>query len=888
MMDRERWTRVQALFHAAAELPSDRRRAFLESECAGDRALVDTVLGMLAEDAGDASILDGDLARLAGAVLGEGIPAALAGQRFGPYRITRVLGEGGMGVVYLAERDDLHSTAAIKILRDAWLSPARRERFASEQRTLAQLNHPAIARLYDADSLPDGTPWFVMEYVEGLPLTEYCRRTRASIEARLRLFRGVCEAVQHAHLHAIIHRDLKPSNILVTAEGTVKLLDFGIAKQVEALDAASDETRTGLRLMTPAYAAPEQFRAGRVGVYTDIYSLGVVLYELLAGSLPFDLSGRTPGEAAEMISGQAPERPSAAALRQGGTGAVAPQAGAFGRAAWADLDVLALTAMHSEPGRRYRTVEALIRDLDHYLAGQPLEARPDSRRYRIGKFARRNARAVAVAVAVLAGAVTLTVFYTVRLARARNAALAQAARAERVQRFTMSLFEGGDQAAGPSDSLHVLTLVDRGVQEASALTAEPAAQAELYETLGSIYQKLGNLPRADTLLRAALDRRAALLDPGHPDVGRSKVALGLLRADQASFEEAEKSVRDGLATLHRALPADHPEVLAAMAALGHVLVERGSYDSAIATLQETVRLQSARDTLTPELAASLYELANSHFYAGHYAASDSLNLRVLAMHRRLYGERHPHVAEDLVNLGATQHEQGHYPEAEKYYRRAIDITRDFYGRDHYATAADLTMLGRTLVRENRYDEAVALLREALTIRERVFGPMHPQVASTLNELGTVALLHSRLNEAEAAFIRMSAIYRVAYGEKHYLLGIARSNLASVYMARQQFSRAEAIYREVIGRFTESLSADHLNTGIARIKLGRSLVRQRRYREAEPEILAGYGILARQTSPSVSWLKAARQDLVTVYDSLRQPGRAAKYRAELAQGEHPSR
>jgi serine/threonine-protein kinase len=210
-----------------------------------------------------------------------------------------VLGEGGMGVVYLAERADLGSRAAIKILRDAWLSPSRRERFAAEQRTLAQLNHPSIARLYDADTLPDGTPWFVMEYVEGVPLNAYCDTHASTIPERLKLFRDVCEAVQHAHALAIIHRDLKPSNILVTADGAVKLLDFGIAKQLEGLEA--DLTRTGMRVMTPAYAAPDQVSAGRLGVHTDVYSLGVVLYELLAGRLPFDLTDRTPNEMERII-----------------------------------------------------------------------------------------------------------------------------------------------------------------------------------------------------------------------------------------------------------------------------------------------------------------------------------------------------------------------------------------------------------------------------------------------------------------------------------------------------------------------------------------------------------------------------------------------------------
>src|SRR5580693_9160525 len=310
-MDTARLQRIQGLFLQAADLPEPELGAFLDTACGDDNALRAEVLAMLREDAQGGSLLDGDLSQMARDILSES-PTSHFPKQLGPYRLLRMLGEGGMGVVYLAERADLGSLVAVKILRDAWLSPARRERFATDQRILAQLKHPSIARLYDADTLPDGTPWFVMEYVDGVPITEYARAHNSSIEDRLRLFRSVCEAVQYAHGHAIIHRDLKPSNILVRSDGTVGLLDFGIAKQLDDLGQPVDQTRTELRLMTPAYAAPEQLHGERVGVYTDVYALGVILYELLAGFAPFDLSGRTPAEAERIIVEKQPERPSVA------------------------------------------------------------------------------------------------------------------------------------------------------------------------------------------------------------------------------------------------------------------------------------------------------------------------------------------------------------------------------------------------------------------------------------------------------------------------------------------------------------------------------------------------------------------------------------------------
>jgi serine/threonine protein kinase/tetratricopeptide (TPR) repeat protein len=880
-MDSTRWERIQTLFHDVADLPALDQRVFLKTACGDDVELAADVLALVAEDASGASLLDRDLAQVANEVLDEVMPASLPFQEFGPYRMKQVLGEGGMGVVYLAERTDLGTLVAIKILRDAWLSPARRERFASEQRTLAQLNHPSIARLYDADTLDDGTPWFVMEYVEGIPLTDYCSEHASSVEDRLHLFRAVCEAVQYAHQHAVIHRDLKPSNILVKPDGTIRLLDFGIAKQVASLEmplGKSDQTMTGLRLMTPAYAAPEQIRGDRVGIHTDVYALGVILYELLAGELPFDLSRLTPGEAEAMIVGQDPERPSVVAGRMADTSAASVAVPTAGKIAWADLDVLCLTAMHKDVQRRYQSVEALMRDIDHYLQGEPLEARPDSFRYRLGKFVRRNRRAVSAAVVVFTIVVVVVIFFTVRLAKARNAALAEAARTQRIQKFMTNLFQGGDEAAGPADSLRVVTLLDRGVQEAQSLSPEPEIQAQLYATLGTLYENLGKFDQANSLLNSALAERKSLFGPDNAQVAESLVALGVLRDQQAQLPEAENLVREGLAMSKRHLPPNHPAVAKATTALGKVLEDRGAYESAIQTLDEAVRLQSTKGgAATPELAASLYELANTHFYAGHYDKAEALNQRLLPIYRQIYGERHPRVADVLINLGAIRHDLGHYSDAEQFERQALDIVQAWYGKDNPATASDLTILARTLVFENHYDEGIGLLQQSLAIKERVYGKVHPSVASSLNELGNAAFKQGNYDAAEQYFTRMADIYRAIYGDHHYLLGIALSNLAGVYMGRQEWSRAENLFRQVIPLFTETQSAHHINTGIARTKLGRTLLREHRYPEAEAESRAGYDILVTQMDPKVSWLVKTRQDLVEEYVALHQPEKAAQFK-----------
>ncbi len=871
-MDSERWERVQALFHEALDQPPHARLAFLKHASGGDDDLVADVKALLDEDARGSSLLDRDVSQVASQMLGPVATASLPAEEFGPYRLREVLGEGGMGVVYLAERQDLGSLAAIKVLRDAWMSPARRERFATEQRTLAQMTHPSIARLYDADALADGTPWFAMEYVQGVPLAEYCQEHHSSVEERLRILREVCQAVQYAHSRAVIHRDLKPSNILVQQDGSVKLLDFGIAKQLDQRDHQVDRTRTGLRLMTPAYAAPEQIRGDQAGVYTDVYALGVILYELLAGTLPFDVENCTTGEIERMIVEQEPEKPSVRARRQtGGRAVQAP------KTSWQDLDVLCLTAMHKDPQRRYGSTEALTRDIDHYLNAEPLDARPDSLRYRTAKFVRRNRRAVVAATAVSVSVLALVVFFTVRLAIARNNAVAQAARAQRIQRFMLSLFSGGDKEAGPAENLRVLDLLDRGVQQARLLDREPAAQADLYHTLGGIYATLGRLDQADPLLSAALKQRLSLGGPGSAQAAESEVELGLLRSEQDKLDEAERLVRDGLEKARRQRPVDHALVAQAMLSLGQVLERRGKYAGGIAVLDEAVKLESGPPTA--ELADLLNELANNHYQSGHLDTAKSLHERALAIHRQLFGAGHPTVASDLLDLADIQQQLGYYPEAERLVRQALAISRPYYGENHPETAHTLTALGRTLVFEKRYDEAEAALQQALEIRERVYGKVHPMIADTVNELGGLAYMRDQLDEAEKQYQRMADIYQAVYNGHYFGMATAESNLGTVCMDRKQWPRAEKFFRQALQLYIETQGPDHLNVGIVQEKLGHALLRQLRYREAEEHTLAGYQILARQASPSASWLQWARKDLGEIYNALNQPERARKFLAE---------
>ena len=703
-MTYEVWETIRELFHEAAVLPKPERRRYLEEQSANP-GLVAEVLALLEEDGGANPMLDDGLAAAAFRILEdpEQPPAAL--RTFGPYRVERLLGVGGMGTVFLGRREDLGSVAAIKILRDAWLSPMRRERFLIEQRMLSQLNYPAIARLYDAGVSTEGTPWFAMEYVDGVPITDFCRDRVLSIPERLKLFREVCKAVQFAHEHAVIHRDLKPANVLVTADGDPKLLDFGIAKRLETLNQPAYQTRTEFRMMTPAFAAPEQRLGNKIGAFTDVYALGVILYILLTGQHPF------AGRAAE---GEEAERPSQVRRRQ-------PRSDwDKGKLDWADLDVLCLTATRNDTERRYRSVEALLRDLDHYLAHEPLEARADSFGYRSRKFANRNRTRLTVSAVVAALAIFAASYFTIRLSESRNAAVEAANRAHLLQEFTQNLFDGGDKAGVPARDLRVSTLLFRGVQQADLLSGDPDSQADLYRTLGKLYEKLGDFTQADKLLGKSL----AIAERSGRHKAESLLDVGLLRIDEAKLTEAEKDIRTGLAINERTRPEDQDLEAKLKIGLGRALKEEGRHVQALVPLKEAEKMLVSQPA-SLDLAAAYKQQAEVYFYSSQYDLAEQYQNRALKLHRQLLGADHVETADDLVNLGAFLSERSDSAKAERYYRQALPTFERWYGKDHLEVGGVLYLLGKEVLRQSRLDEAEVILSRALQIRERSYGPRHP-------------------------------------------------------------------------------------------------------------------------------------------------------------------
>jgi eukaryotic-like serine/threonine-protein kinase len=576
----ERWPEIEALLDAALDLPPDARSDFL------DRAAPDPVVGAAAARLLQARkrvehFLERPATWLAASLLAStggtdaGAPLPTP-QQVGPYRVVRELGHGGMGAIFLAERADpqLRQRVALKLVRGVTTEPLVR-RFLEERQILASLDHPNIARLLDGGITADGLPWFAMEYIEGTAIDRYCDEHGLGIGARLALFLRVCDAVQYAHRNLVVHRDLKPSNILVTDAGWVKLLDFGIAKLLASGGdaAAARLTQSGPPPMTPLYASPEQIRGETVSTATDVYALGVLLYNLLTGQPAYQIANHSPHEIARVILQEEAKPPSAVAARA-----------SRGRLR-GDLDTIVLTALRKEPERRYATAEQLAADVRRHVEGQPVRARPDTWGYRTGKFVRRHRAGVAAAL-VFAG---LLVGYGVTVTMQANRVAREAAKTERVKEFLVSLFTHAMPAVTKGSDPTASELVERGARRVAVeLADQPEIQAEMMMLLGRVYLTMGRYDAAIAQLEPALAIRRRL----QPGLSRDAAATAQLLAEalhyQGRFADADTLLREVIEAQQRLFGAESAQVGATLNDLGDLLHTRGEYAAAEEHLRQRV------------------------------------------------------------------------------------------------------------------------------------------------------------------------------------------------------------------------------------------------------------------------------------------------------------
>ncbi len=800
----DRWRTVKAVLDGAMDLDPPEHPAFLDEACRDDTALRREVEALLEAEAAAPAFLDADAARFCEPLLPE-IPEPSAPERVGPYRVVREVGRGGMGRVYLAERADgqFEQRVALKLLRPGLDTEDVVRRFLVERQILASLSHPGIARLLDGGTTGDGRPYVVMEYVEGEPITAYCDARRLSVDARLALFREVGRAVAYAHRNLVVHRDLKPSNILVTDDGQVKLLDFGIAKLLDA-DAKGHLTGTGLPVMTPAWASPEQVRGEPVTTASDVYQLGLLLYELLTGQRAYEVDTRSPGRMERTVCEQTPPPPSVALARPGDPTHVveagyqrATRPDRLRRRLAGDLDTICLKALRKEPERRYDSVGEMMDDVRRHQEGHPVSARPDSLAYRVRTFVRRHRRGVATAAGAVLLLSGLGVYHMAQVTAERDRARRETQKAERVTTFLTGLFEQADpyRTSGARDLEAALTVLEPAAERVrQELADEPEVQAELLHTLGALYRQMGRRDLAAPMLRRALALRQATLGPVHEDVGATLHELALARENPDST----------LATLDRAIAVrraafagDHPDLAASLLVKAQRL-PYGHPDKDATFAEARAMLGRLYGPRSPEVADAL-----SEFMMGYEdrERAEAMVREAIAIYREHGPAYDPQRAVAMNNLSLFLDGAGRPAESLALLQRSYALTLASAGEQNYETSLLGINLAGTLYEHDRYAEADTLLRGVLDLRRRIMPDSSNGVAFTLYWYGRNLTALGRLDEAEAALREGLAICERLYDEPATLPLLLQATLGHTLARQGQTAEARRLMEEAyrIGR-----------------------------------------------------------------------------------------
>ncbi len=819
-MTPERWREVRAAFDRLAPLPQAGRETELGALAQVDPELAREARSLLAAEARDAQFMTASA----------GGAAERRGEQIGPWELLSPLGEGGMGTVFLARRADasFDKLVAVKFIHAELLSPLLRERFAAERQALAALEHPGIARLLDGGESAGGEPYLVLEYVEGRSLLAFATEKDLSRRERLGLFLQILAAVAHAHSHLIVHRDIKPSNILVTAKGEAKLLDFGVAKILTPIDGPEGATRTSLRALTPEYASPEQVLGGATTTATDVYSLGVVLFELLTGRRPYRVPTGAPEEWAE------------AALHQ--EVARAPEVRG-------DLDAILLKALRKSPVERYATVDAFADDLRRHLDGRPVAARRGSLAYRAAKFAGRHRGTLIATALALALLVTTVTVAAVRMRTERDRATAEAETARSVAEFLAALFRNADPARTRGAKLTAREILDQGAQRIELdLAEQPLVQARLLMVLGAVYRDLGLLDRAQPLLDRALDTSERQTPPDELAVAAVLTELGLLDRMQGETARARPRLERALEIRVRRLGADHLDVGRTLSTLGTVCRLSGDAAQARTFLERAVEIVLRQAPESSEAGKWQSNLGLIYQDAGELEAARQAFARATGILERAEGPESPFVAMSLDNLGSVLRTLGRPAEALPLLERARGIVEHTWGAAHPQFGNALNSLGDALSDLGRNAEALPLFRQATAVYSAALGPEHSFVAWPLRNEGEALLALGRAPEALPLFERALAIRQEAYGEAHPETAQSLTDLGLGYAALGDLGAAERWLREGLKQSRAALEPGNPGLAEAQIFLADFLVRRQQpaearelYAEALPILRAAYPV-----------------------------------------------
>lgn len=919
----DRWQRLEALFFEALDLDPAARPAFLEQSCGADGRLRQELQALLNSSDRTLADLRRPVEELAGKVIHEASP-----RRIGPYQIVKLLGEGGMGLVYLASRadDQYQRLVAIKLMHAGLGRSAEMlRRFRAERQILANLDHPNIARLLDGGVTAAGAPYLVMEYVDGIPIDDYCRRHPFSTAERLQLFRTVSGAVEYAHRNLVIHRDIKPGNILVTEDGTPKLLDFGIAKLLDPENSARTFPYTveTERLMTPEYASPEQVRGEPVTTATDVYALGVVLYELLTGQPPFRLQSTSPLDVARVICEQEPVRPSTASRSNP---ALSPLET---RELRGDLDDIILKAMRKEPGRRYPSVAQLSEDVRCYLRGYPVEARGGARRYRAGKFIRRHKAALA---AIVAGALAV-VGFGIGMGLLARRATRERRRAERESQFLENIFEAATPEQARGSDVTARELLDRGALRVDReLAGDPALQASMLDNIGTAYDALGLYSKAEPLVERAYELRSKTPGERDLDLATSMEDLGLTLRLENHYEKAEPLFRQALAIRQRSLGEKTDLVVEGLNSLGECLFlenkdaesesvlrralsiptapdslngsntrnylalelfRKGSYREATGLLQEAVEIdRRVEGPDGPTYATSLHNLAGGFGREGDFIDAAAMDRKDLDLLRRILPPEHPDLRYTLNNLGYELIETGNWREAEPYLAENLAISRKAFGENSPGSVGGVDNWARLLQAKGDYAGAEKYFKEALDILQQGGKRENWSVAQVIANLGVLEFDRADYAGAEAYGRQALEMRRKLGGDQHPDVATSLLDVAMARSFQGDPSGAEPLVRQALDIRKSRLEPGHPDILEADVRLGEVLTWEGKAADAEPVLRAAVQSAQHPPFPLIPWQVAEAENalgacLVSLHRSEEGSALLEKSRAGLETDPRPA-